>query len=296
MPALENSSILIVGLARNCADKLFISIARLSLAFRSAKTIAFLIIESDSSDSTIDVLSQISSSYSSFEYVTLGSLLERFPMRTERIAFCRNHYLKLIEESSKYHDVDYVAVADLDGVNYELAPKSVASCWTRSNWDVCTANQYGPYYDIYALRHPLWSPHDCAEQANMLKSLGVKRFTYNYVSILSKMICIPTYHDWIKVDSAFGGLAIYRKSILENVRYNGLNEIGLEVCEHVSLHTQICNNGGRIYINPALVNAHVVDHARSATFLGLFTYWCKCQVAEFFHFVSRIFKLKAFKK
>ena len=72
MPVLEDSSILIVGLARNCEKKLFHSISRLSLAFKSAKTIAFLIIESDSSDATIDILSQIASSNSSFKYVTLG--------------------------------------------------------------------------------------------------------------------------------------------------------------------------------------------------------------------------------
>jgi hypothetical protein len=296
MPALEDSSVLIVGLARNCEKKLFHSISKLSIAFKSAKSVAFLIIESDSSDATTDVLSQLASSYSSFKYVTLGSLLERYSLRTERIAFCRNYYLKLIKISPEYHDVDYVAIADLDGVNDHLLPSSVATCWTRSNWDVCTANQYGPYYDIYALRHSLWSPIDCSEQAKMLQSLGVKRFTYNYVSILSKMIRIPSDHDWIKVDSAFGGLAIYRKLMLENVRYDGLNENGLEVCEHVSLHTQIRSNGGRIYINPGLINAYVVDHARSATLLGLFAYWCRCQVAELFFSIARIFPLKIFKK
>ena len=119
----------------------------------------------------------------------------RYPLRTQRIAFCRNYYLKLIEESTEYNDVDYVVIADLDGVNYHLLPSSVATCWTRSNWDVCTANQYGPYYDIYALRHSLWSPNDCAEEAKMLQILEVKRFTYKYVAILSRIIRIPTYHD-----------------------------------------------------------------------------------------------------
>ena len=111
----------------------------------------------------------------------------------------------MIRESPHYQNVDYV-VADLDGVNAEFSSEAVANCWLRSGWDVCTANQDGPYYDIWALRHPY-----CRRMiagAIVMQSLGLSRFQSMYVSVFAR-IRISVDHDWIEVNSAFGGLAIY---------------------------------------------------------------------------------------
>ena len=267
-PSLSQSTILIAGLVRNCETSLRESISLLFSAFHQAKSLSFLIVESDSTDDTCQVLSNLSDYYDSFSYVTLGNLASRFPIRTQRIAYCRNYYLHLIKNSEKYKNVDYVVVADLDGVNVILSPQSVATCWTNSEWDVCTANQNGPYYDIWALRHQLWSPNDCWSQHRYLQTLGVNYYESLYISIYSKMIRIPINHSWIQVLSSFGGLAIYRTSVLLDVVYDGLTPSGDEICEHVSLHSQISSNGGNIFINPALINASYVEHAWPATFIG----------------------------
>ena len=178
----------------------------------------------------------------------MGDLRKRIPLRTERIAFCRNYYLNLIRKSSDYRYVDYVVVADLDGVNSSLTASAVASCWSRGHWDVCTANQLGNYYDIWALRHPLWSPNDCWAQSRFLMTAGSSRFTAIFSSVLIRMINIAPNDDWINVESAFGGLAIYRKCILDGGGfYKGLDDSGVEVCEHVSLHEHICHMGGKIF-------------------------------------------------
>jgi hypothetical protein len=282
MIPLQDSSILIVGLARNCELHINKSVAKLTAAFSAAYSLKFLIIESDSSDQTKSQLIQLSSKIQDFHYLSLGYLQGRYPKRTERIAFCRNQYLNLINNSIEYQDIDYVVVADLDGVNDNLTSTAVSSCWSRSDWDVCAANQYGPYYDIWALRHPLWSPNDCWKQADMMQQLGVNRYTSIYVSSLARMINIPQSHPWIKVSSAFGGLAIYHRSILKDLSYMGLDSGGQQVCEHVSLHDQILRKGGNIFINPLLINAKVVDHAKSATFFGLIRFWLYCQICDLY--------------
>lgn len=283
MTSFQNSSFLIIGLARNCEALIAESVATLAESFSSVKSLRFLVIESDSSDRTVEVLCRLATENNFFNYVSLGHLRSQYPKRTDRIAFCRNYYLKLINACSEYKVVDYVVVADLDGVNSKLSIVSVASCWSRTDWDVCTANQDGPYYDIWALRHPLWSPNDCWEQVRMMQSLGLGRFKSNYISVLARMIRIPVNHDWIEVNSAFGGLAIYRKSVLKHVRYEGLNTQSEEVCEHVSLHRQIRSNGGKIFVNPALINATIIEHALSSTFLGLIKFWLQCQVVDLLH-------------
>ena len=60
MSKLNEFSILIVGLARNCEKYLFSNIALLERAFSDARKLDFLVIESDSEDKTIDALQIIS--------------------------------------------------------------------------------------------------------------------------------------------------------------------------------------------------------------------------------------------
>ena len=57
----------------------------------------------------------------------------------------------------------------------------------------------------------------------------------------------------IKVDSAFGGLTIYRiNSIPREAHYQGqLNKI--KICEYVFFNKFITSNGAEIFINPKLI-------------------------------------------
>lgn len=277
---LSGASFLIVGLTRNCAADVRNDLRQIETAFHSAKKISFLIIESDSSDNTREILDQLLSEKENFYYVSLGNLCLSLPKRTERIAHCRNHYLGLIREKNEYRDVDYIVVADFDGINTRINSKSVSTCWERNDWDVCSANQAGPYYDIWALRHKLWSPNDGWGQASFLRNMGVRQFTSVFSSVYSRMISIPLSSDWIEVESAFGGLAIYKKEALVRINYIGLTDQGEEVCEHVSAHEQIRAAGGRIFINPALINAGIVEHSQYATSLGLIWFWIRCQILE----------------
>jgi hypothetical protein len=76
------------------------------------------------------------------------------------------------------------------------------------------------------------------------------------------MITIAESESWIPVDSAFGGLAIYRRDILHGVRYAGLDESGQISCEHVELHSQLKAKACRIFVNPRLINTGKTDHSR----------------------------------
>jgi hypothetical protein len=63
------------------------------------------------------------------------------------------------------------------------------------------------------------------------------------------------------VDSAFGGFAIYKRWTLDEGSYDATTESGLSVCEHLSLHESITGRGGRIFVNPALINTNYTDHS-----------------------------------
>jgi hypothetical protein len=169
---LAPESILITGIARDCARTIRADVERLASAFGIVRNVRWLIVESDSSDDTPAILAAMQNTIANFRAISLGRLRGDIPVRTERIAHCRNRYLEELEGES-YSDVDYVVVSDLDGMNRLLTRRGVMSSFEGSDWDVCCANQRGPYYDILALRHPTWSPGDCLDQLRQLRAQGV---------------------------------------------------------------------------------------------------------------------------
>ncbi len=262
MKKIIDSRILIVGLVKDAASTISAEVLKIDKAFKEFKNVQWLLIESDSKDPTTAELNRISLDFQNFDFITLGNLSESLPKRTERLAYCRNRYLKEIRENPRYSEVDYVAVMDLDGINGLLTAAAVKSCWDRDDWDVCTANQLGPYYDIWALRHQAWSPNDCWDQCRFLEYFGVPHEQAKLAAVYAKQIVIPPACGWIEVDSAFGGLAIYKRSALNEGQYFGVGDAGEEVCDHPFLHKTIRSNGGRIFINPQLINTDFTEHTQ----------------------------------
>ncbi len=262
-PDLEKFNFAVVGLARNCGETILFDLLRIHDSMKRVGSITWLIIESDSSDNTVKQLSEISQKVLNFYYSSLGKLEEKLRRRTERIAFCRNQYAAQIKKNKIFSNIDYVVVADLDGLNVELSQAAFESCWLRDDWDMCAANQDGPYYDIWALRHSVWSPGDCWSQYNFFNKYNTEHTKNLYAAVHSKMITIPRDAEWLEVDSAFGGFAIYRKSLFDSSEYIGVNEVGDEVCEHVAFHLNLRSRGARLFINPRLINAKLTEHTQA---------------------------------
>jgi hypothetical protein len=259
---LADSRIHIVGTVRDSAIVIESQIDTIFKAFSSAFELSMEIIESDSEDETLSILRTLETKHENLKVMSLGKLGREFPRRTERLAYCRNLLLKNFRENIENYD--YFVVADLDGVNDKLTAEAVISCWVNQEWDVCTANQAGPYYDIWALRHEIWCPNDFWKQYYFLRKYGITDDRAKDASIYSRMITLPADSEWIQVTSAFGGLAIYRSEILRNaMNYLGIDPSGNEICEHVELHEQLSKRGFKIFINPGLVNTDFTDHSHA---------------------------------
>jgi hypothetical protein len=262
IPIKTGKKILVVGLTKNSAETIKEEISKIYSALMKFTVVHFFVIESDSNDATIEKLQDLEVELANFRYHSLGVIKEKLPLRTERIAYCRNRYLDEIKSNVLYKDIEYVIMADLDGMNDLIAEEAFLSCWDKEDWDVCTANQRGPYYDIWPLRHKDWSPNDCWSQYKFLVKNGLSVKKSKFAAVYSRMVEIDEHLDWIEVDSAFGGLAVYRRETLSGVRYVGVDEFGEEICEHLSLNAQIKSKGYRIFINPKLINAGYTRHTR----------------------------------
>lgn len=274
----QQSPVLVAGLARNCGPRIRQDISRLQQSLSGCQNLSWLVIESDSSDDTVLQLEQLSQDVSGFRFISLGQLRSQIPLRTARIAHCRNTYLHELRTNPIYQNLSYLIVSDLDGLNTELSAPAIDSCFLRDDWDVCTANQRGPYYDLFALRHPVWSPGNCWDQFAFLLDHGVPHELALRGAVHSKMITIPPDENWIEVDSAFGGFAIYKVSSLGTATYCGLSATGIELCEHVPFHAQLKEANRRIFINPRLINTRWTEHTRHLQFLPTMTRRCKTLV------------------
>ena len=267
------NSILLVGTVSNVEKKFRSDFYRVLKAISKFNKIDIYLVESDSTDSTEEVLQQIKLEVLNFNYVSLGRLKESIPDRVERIRFCRNNYVDYIKANFPLEKWDYVAVADLDGMNQTIKQSDVDKLFSQSVlWDGCFANQKHGYYDLFALRHSEWMPSNCfldlavsreSISTSKLRSYQlyerVQRFLlYDLTrknAIYNRMKVLPRDSNWIKVDSAFGGFAIYKTHwFLKNDYSKYAHEIFIN-SEHVDFNLKCVSSGANFYIVPSLMNS-----------------------------------------
>jgi hypothetical protein len=263
LPMNHAYKVLVVGVARNCEHTILGQINIIKKACAIFREVNFFVVESDSTDRTLERLRQMETTSSNFSFVSLGALSTQIPARTDRIAFCRNRYLDEIQSNKSLGDCDYVIVADLDGVNDLINKERLQSCWSSGvEWDACFANQSGPYYDIWALRHQDWCPNDCWQNCEALKKVMDSENALR-VAVQSKMITISDRNPWIEVESAFGGFGVYRRSAFGLSNYVGHDADANPICEHVPFNKGIGSTGRTLYINPKLINGSYNEHTSS---------------------------------
>lgn len=252
----QHQRIFLVGVCRNVESTIIQELEKLLLAI-GQPLYRSLIIESDSDDQTVNQLKKFSLGKQDFRYENLGNLKDFIPSRTARIAYCRNVYMEFLDQEAREDDI--VVIADLDGANKDLTKSRFETIWGRTDWEVCTANQRFAYFDIWALRAKDWSEIDWMQEYNQLVEKGIHSRKALNIALYEKMKRIDEKSDWIPVESAFGGLGVYRFRAIRGLRYSGeLN--GHEICEHVPFHRSVRERGGRIFIVPSLINCNYSSH------------------------------------
>jgi hypothetical protein len=96
----------------------------------------------------------------------------------------------------------------------DINENNVFSNFNYDNWDMMCANQENKYYDLWALRHEYWMPFDLIEQINFKRPSFISFDDANNMFSHARRIHIDRHNRPIKVESAFGGMAIVKiKSI-----------------------------------------------------------------------------------
>jgi hypothetical protein len=263
----------LVGTISNAAGSLRSDLTKVMSALSTFELVQVFLVESDSTDSTLSVLENLHTEIESFNFVSLGDLRSKIPDRIHRIRYCRNIYVQKVRNIIESSDIEYVFVADLDGMNSKISSKAILSSFDRDDWGAVLSNQRGGYYDVLALRHPTWCPQDVLvdlrheqsfiDKTDLPRSSFLRRASrraeYDRArkkAIYSKMIRIKHDEEWIEVKSGFGGLGIYKSELFELFDYS-LQEGDLDFeSEHVALSKRITDDGNKIFINPRMINNH----------------------------------------
>jgi hypothetical protein len=263
--------IIVAGTVSNVGKRISKELPQLVNALSGFEIASIILVESDSSDNTIDEINALT--IPNLQLVTLGSLRTAISNRIDRIRYCRNIYIEQIRKVMRNKDIEYVVIADLDGMNRSINRKSIDSCFGNYEWDVVLANQTLGYYDLLPLRAENWLKRDCFEtlreiQESMQLELPTSKsilsrirtfFLYDKCrkkAIYSNMRRIPRKSDWVEVDSGFGGLGIYKSYIFELFDYSETSQFSEPRSEHLALNEKIRANSGKIMINPRLINNH----------------------------------------
>tara|TARA_Y100000996_G_C22510419_1_gene638132 strand:- start:448 stop:1284 length:837 start_codon:yes stop_codon:yes gene_type:complete len=180
--------------------------------------------------------------------------------RIKSLEICRNKYLDHIRNENILLKFDYLFVMDVDGVNNNINYKKIKnSLLIEEDWTAIFPNQKYFYYDIFALRIPNLIEENFIKKIQM--DYKIKKFKslkiLFYENLTKFFFVVKSYKNrLIDVDSAFGGLGIYKLNRLVKFKYDSNNG---KDCEHVKLNESLKAKFGKLFIDQKLINSHGIN-------------------------------------
>lgn len=254
----------ILGTVRNGGDALRATLARIESLRQHLEGSRVIIATNDNTDDTDGVLARFAEEHSDVEILVLEGLADRYAERVDRITAARNALLKQVFASGPVYPL--TLILDMDGPNTGLDPAQVLHAASRQSphWDAVFGNPRPAYYDLYALRCAGWCETDVWQQIRAKKLPPILR-SYWRKRRLQRMIYdrqydVPIDAPLIEVDSAFGGLGLYKTDALKSVEYTSRDNAGRITCEHVMLHSAMRAKNKRLFIDPGLLITAPTEH------------------------------------
>lgn len=240
---LQQASIAVLGLARDCSKGLGVSLPFIEWLERNSREHTTIILENDSLDDTAGILGRWQAAGSDRQVMSLTLNITkmesiRCPDRGSKMAWLRNRVHAAFLELHGRKPFTHVVVLDMDllGGYSEIG---ILHAMGVEQWDMQGANgvvfQNTPgfardrpvQYDAWAFRQHSYLPMLGSQVNNMLFKRGT---------------------PLLPVLSCFGGLGLYRAPAYAAGTYRG------EDCEHVDFHRRLRDNGyGRQFLNPSLM-------------------------------------------
>ena len=263
MRATTNSSIIICSIVRDAERGLKRNIPQIKALCGYFKDFKVFVYENDSNDNTKNSLKSgvkvtqphvfISLNKTNNAVRTISSVSESGDVnpfysrkRIEKMADLRNSYMEFIYAEG--WKADYLMVVDLDVA--WIRADNILSSFEKDNWDAVTAYDYSLSPKLKWRNHDSYALTELGDENNPQTEYITKMLSEKYASMQQN-------NDWVRVFSAFGGLAIYRFECVKGLRYKAMDNDDKRVeekCEHFSIYRQMADKGfDKVYINPKMV-------------------------------------------
>lgn len=261
MTDLSNKRIIICSIVRNAEHGLKKNIPVIDKLCSYFKEYNIVVYENDSKDQTKEILKIWQEQAPNNIHISINDIDSgnTIPQASEVLSnpfFSQRRIGKMVNLRNKYMDyiedhgltADYMMVVDLDVAQLYLEG-ILSSFKSNIEWDAVTAFGYSTspkfkrrYHDTYALT--MWGDEKKPQTEEKIKKNADK---------LGKL---KPEDNWIRVFSAFGGLAIYKFEALKDIKYQLLENEDKRVevkCEHFSITKQMAEKGyNKFYINPGM--------------------------------------------
>lgn len=235
---MSNSSIVLVGLARNVSQIIARTASRMEKLGSSFDRYQIYIFENDSSDGTVDQLKAWAERnprmhFTSEQHAAPASLPIRCTDRAARMAAYRAACQAMVRKD--FFDYQFVAIIDTD-LEGGWSHDGIASTFGYSDWDFVGSNgliyRRSGFRINATLQYDAWAYRDSPDYRPM-GTKTVNRIEYHRGEPMVPLPC------------CFGGLGLYRMPAYLAGEYSGGD------IEHVSFHRSIRNCGfDRTFINP----------------------------------------------
>ncbi len=263
MKDIRTSSIVICSIVRDAESGLKKNIPIVEALCERFGDYRVVIFENDSKDATKQLLAQWQQRDNEHVFAFMRDAGENRAIPTEkssgsvnpffsrkrigRMAALRNQYMQYLDKVG--WDVDYLLVVDLDVACLSL--DGILSSFEVGvpMWDAVTAYGYSTSPSLKRRYHDTYALVEYGKSNEPQTEMSIRNLASHFASLLKK-------GKWIRVDSAFGGLSIYRFEAVRGLRYyvmeNGDKRVEVR-CEHQSIYRQMAERGAcNVYVNPKM--------------------------------------------
>lgn len=235
----------IVAIARNAMPVLVNTLLLLAFVRKHFRSCQMYIFENDSEDGTGEVLDGVAADHDwlHVQRESLGGIDTRGfePERTERLAYCRNKCFDWVRENQRH--TSWTIVADLDppgGFSIDGVFNSVARLADLSMGASPLRPGGMASYSLYKTgtgiaQYDAWAARPVSWWRDRREEIG-----FNWFSAFLPPVGAPP----CPMNSAFGGLAVYRTEAFLSGGYSGGD------CEHVPHHRRMREAGWGMWLNP----------------------------------------------
>lgn len=258
-----NYKVAVCGLARDCKASLERNLPKLDELRSYFKDTAVVIVENDSVDGTKELLNTWANGSSNVHIISKDYGTDTIPVSTvsnpypgtsifriAKMSSYRNVYMEWLDKNYNCH---LMIVIDLDVEFFDVKDIIRSIVDAPANWGGIFANGYT---DTKIFGQPVYTMfHDMYAYVDVLPA-KMPYMTYGKLFHQKKMMNASLKKNrFLPVQSAFGGIGIYKYDLIKDQRYNAVangDQFMESLCEHVLFNRIVVDKKFDLYIDAKL--------------------------------------------